>query len=63
MKNGSSILNAPNYIELTASSNTVSETSFADATLTKDDYIQWELVQGNAVAADVTIHVRFQWEL
>jgi len=63
LKNGTSILNSPNYIELAVDTYTVSETSFNDTILTKDDYLQWELIQGDAGVSDVSIHIRFQWEL
>lgn len=62
LKNEISILNSPNYIELPVGQYTVSETSFFDDVLSKDDYLKWKLVQGDISASDLTIHVRFKWE-
>ncbi len=63
LKNGTSILNSPNYIEIPVGNYYVIETSLADYSIQKNDYFQWELVQGDTSASDLTIHIRFKWEL
>jgi len=63
-KNGTSIFNSVQYAEIVAGSNTVSKTTdFATTALAKDDYLTIEVVLGNTVASDLSVHVRYKWEI
>ena len=62
MKNGSSIFQAPQYVEIAVGNFTgMRNTSFSSDTFTKDDYFQIELVQVDSAASDLTVHIRFNW--
>lgn len=63
LKNGTTILNSPNYIELDIGETFISETSLAVDTFTKDDKFQINLVQGDVDASYLVVHIRFSWEL
>lgn len=64
LKNGSTIFSAPAYVVIPAGSYTASKTTgFIDDSFTKDDYFQIAVVQGNSRAADMTLHIRFNYEL
>jgi hypothetical protein len=62
LKNGTSIFNSPEYIVLAQGSGYAARGDFAISQVSKDDYLQFELVQGDPVASDLTVHVRFKWE-
>jgi len=62
LKNGSTIFNSPEYATLPVGSGYAARANFVDDQLTKDDYLQFALVQGDATASDLTVHVRFKWE-
>lgn len=62
MKNGTSIFNTPEYLILAQGSGYATRGDFAITQVSKDDYLQFELVQGDPVASDLTVHVRFKWE-
>lgn len=64
LKNGSTILSGTTYIEIATSSTTASRTTdFASTAMAKDDYFQIEVVQGDATAADLIVHLRYKWTL
>ena len=64
LKNGTSIFNATQYVEIPAGSGyMVKDSDFSDDTFIKNDYFQIELVQGNTVAQNLSVHVRFDWTL
>jgi hypothetical protein len=62
-KNGSSIFSGTLYVEIPTTQYSVSRTTnFAGGgAIAKDDYFQLELVQGDSVAADLTVHMRYKW--
>ena len=64
-KNGTSIFTATNYVEIAIGNTTVSKTNdlAGSGAIAKDDYFQIELVQGDVVAADLVIHMRYYWIL
>jgi hypothetical protein len=62
LKNGTSIFNSPEYIVLAQGSGYAARGDFAISQVSKDDYLQFELVQGDPVASDLTVHIRFKWE-
>lgn len=62
LKNSSSILSSPVTIGVGVTSVTVS-TGFTDTSLAKNDYLQLQLIQGDADASYLTAHVRFSWDL
>lgn len=62
LKNGSTVFNAPEYVTLPIGSGYAVRADFSDDQLSKDDYLQFELVQGDAIASDLTVHVRYKWE-
>ena len=62
LKNGTTIFNSPEYLTLAVGSGYAVRGDFADDQVAKDDYLQFQLVQGDATAADLTVHVRFKWE-
>jgi len=64
-KNGSSIFTATQYVEIVTTQYQVSKTTdFAGGgAIAKDDYFQMELVQGDATAADLVLHMRYKWIL
>ena len=62
LKNGSTIFNAPEYLVLPVGSGYAVRGDFVDDLVSKDDYLQFQLVQGDATASDLTVHVRFKWE-
>lgn len=63
-KNGSSIFNVTQYVEIGVGAYTATKsTDFATTSLAKDDYLTIEVVLQNATASDLTVHVRYKWEL
>jgi len=63
-KNGSTILSGTTYVEIATSQTTASRTTnFASTAMAKDDYFQFEVVQGDATAADLLVHLRYKWTL
>lgn len=62
LKNGATVFNTPEYLTLPVGSGYAARGNFSDAQLAKDDYLQFELVQGDSTASDLTVHVRFKWE-
>jgi hypothetical protein len=64
LKNGTNILTSPAYIELGVGVNEVTRASdFVSTDLTKNDYLQLQLVQGDTTASDLTVHIRFSREV
>jgi hypothetical protein len=62
LKNGNSIFQVPQYVQISVGNNTaVRNSSFSSTTFTKDDYFQIEIVQTDVAASDLTIHIRFNW--
>lgn len=63
-KNGTSIFNATQYVEMAVGSYAdTKSTDFASTALAKDDYLTIEIVQGDIFATDLTVHVRYKWTL
>lgn len=64
-KDGSTIFTGTEYVEIAVAGYTVSRTTnFAGGgAITKDSYFQLELVQGDAVAADLVVCLRYKWTL
>ncbi len=62
LKNGSTIFAGDEYVTLSVGSGYAARANFADDQVFKDDYLQFQLVQGDSVASDLTVHVRFKWE-
>lgn len=63
LKNGSTIFNAPAYVQIDGGNYTASRTTnFATTTFNKNDYFQVQLVQGDSNAQYLTVHLRFDWE-
>jgi len=60
LKNGVSILTS--YLDIAVGEYTASTTDIATATFSKDDYFQIQLVSGDTVASDLTVHIRFSWK-
>lgn len=65
LNNGATIFTGTTYMEIPDGSTSVSRTTnFVDGgALTKDDYLQIELVAGDDAAADLVVHVRYKWTL
>ena len=64
LKNGSSILSTPAYLVISTGATTSIRTSGISATpVSKNDYFQIELLQGDNTAADLVIHLRYKWTL
>jgi hypothetical protein len=64
LKNGISIFQYEQYVEVPVGESTaVKSFDFADGIIQKDDYFQFEIVQGDFVASDLTIHIRFSVEV
>ena len=65
LKNGSTIFTDTDYVEVATGDNDASRTTdFASSgACDMDDYFQWELVQGDVDAANVTIQLRYKWTL
>jgi hypothetical protein len=64
LRNGATILDVTPYVELGVGVTAVSRiTQFIAGSWAKDDYLQWELVQGDSTAADLIIHVRYKWTM
>jgi len=64
LKNGSTIFNAPTYVTVASGAYTGSKTTgFLDDTFVKDDYFQIKVEQGDNAASDMTLHIRFSYEL
>jgi hypothetical protein len=64
-KNGATVNNTTAYVEIAVGDTTASRTTnfVGGGALAKDDYLQLELVQGDATAADLVVHVRYKWTL
>jgi hypothetical protein len=61
--NGASIFDSVQYVEIGTGNNTASKTDdFDTGEFSKGDYFQIELVQGDTVAADLTVHIRFKYK-
>ncbi len=63
LKNGLSITLSGSYVTIPVSGYTGYTTSLADYDLVKGDYLQFSLIQGDSTASDLTVHVRYKWEL
>jgi hypothetical protein len=62
LKNGSTIFQAPEYVQIAVGNYTgMRNSSFVSDTFTKNDYFKIELVQTDSVAAYLTVHIRFHW--
>ena len=62
LKNGSTIFDGDEYLTLSVGSGYAARGNFVDNIVSKDDYLQFQLVQGDSIASDLTVHVRFKWE-
>ena len=64
-KNGETIFDTTQYVELATDEFSASKTTdFASsATLAKDDYLTFGVTQGDVAAADLTVHIRYKWTL
>lgn len=63
-KNATSIFNSTQYVEIAIGAYSASKTSdFASTSLAKDDYFTIEVVQGDTVASDLSVHIRYKWTL
>ena len=62
LKNGSTVFDGDEYLTLSVGSGYAVRGDFVDNLVSKDDYLQFQLVQGDALASDLTVHVRFKWE-
>jgi hypothetical protein len=62
-KNGSTIFSGTAYVEIPTTQYSVSRTTnfTSSGAIAKDDYFQLELVQGDSVAADLVVHMRYKW--
>lgn len=60
LKNGSTVFQAPTYVEITGyeASRT---TNFTNNTITKNDILQAQLIQADDNASDLVIHVRYNY--
>jgi hypothetical protein len=63
LRNGLTVLDSTPYIEIAIGAYTASRVASLLTPLNKDDYLQWELVNGDSTAADLTIHVRYKWTM
>lgn len=64
LRNGATIFQAPEYVAITTGNTTGSRnTNLINNSLSKDDYIQADVVQGDATAEDLVIHVRYTMEV
>lgn len=64
LKNGVSMLEAPGYVELPVGENVaLRESPFTGWALAKNDYFTMAIIQGDAVGADLTVHVRYKYIL
>jgi hypothetical protein len=60
--NGVSIFDPPEYVAIPVGNNTATrDTNLTTTTFTKDDYFKIELVQDDATASDLSVHIRFHW--
>lgn len=64
-KNGSSTMLTLEFVQVSTGETEGSRTTgFAnDGIIEKDDYFQWELVQGDDSVTDLVIHLRYKWTL
>jgi hypothetical protein len=64
LKNSNTIFNVPAYVSIPSGSYTASKTTgFLDDTFEKDDYFQIRVENGDDVACDMTLHIRFTYEI
>jgi hypothetical protein len=64
LKNGTTIFTSPAYMVIASGAYTTSRTTnFASDAFVKDDYFQIGITTGNAIASDMTLHIRFNYEL
>jgi len=59
-KNGTGIITA-GYVEVAVSANTGQATAFDDTDIEDGDYWTFDVVQGDAAAADLTLHVQYEY--
>jgi len=59
-KNNVNIL-TDGYVEIAISSNTGETSDFDDDEIEADDYWTFGISQGDAVAADLTLHIRYSY--
>jgi len=57
-KNGSDFITG-GYVQIPVGGNSVSGTSFTNNVISNNDYFQFEIVQGDPSAANLTIHLRY----
>lgn len=62
LKNGSSILGAPNYIEIPVGSGYSDSNNITTSGFVKNDYFQLEVVREDSDASDLSVHIRYYWE-
>jgi hypothetical protein len=62
LKNGTTVFAGDEYVTLPVGSGYAARANFSDNQLSKDDYLQFQLVQGDDLASDLTVHVRYKWE-
>lgn len=62
LKNGTSILGSPNYIEIPVGSGFADSANITTSGFIKNDYFQIEVVQEDSDASDLSVHVRYYWE-
>jgi hypothetical protein len=64
LKNGTTVFNSPEYIEIgTTEYYEESSENFSVTTFSETDYFQIELVQGDSAATDLTVHVRYHYDI
>jgi hypothetical protein len=63
LNNGSNILTGTTYIETPVGQTYVTRTTNITTALALDDYLQWQLVQGDAQAADLVIRILYKWTM
>ena len=62
LRNGSTVFLGDEYVTLPVGSGYAARANFDDEQLLQDDYLQFQLVQGDSVASDLTVHIRYKWE-
>jgi hypothetical protein len=64
LKNGSTIFSAPTYVSVASGAYTgYRTTAFLNDNFVKDDYFQIAIVQASAGASDMTVHIRFNYDI
>jgi hypothetical protein len=64
LKNGATIFSPPAYVAVSPGAYTgYRTTNFLDDNFVKDDYFQIAVVQGDNTASDMTLHIRFSYNI